>query len=168
MKPYMVFLGLGSNVGDRPSYLKTAVAALQKVPELSVVATSSVYESDPYGKTDQPKFLNAVLEIETSLSPDILFAEMKRIEMLTGRTRQEHWGPREVDIDILLYDGLVFRNDDLSVPHADLENRKFVLVPFSELAPDVVHPVSGLTIAEMAANCRDKGRVTRSLYHIVL
>ncbi len=166
MKTYRVFLGLGSNVGERHMHLNAAAAALKNVPDVSVIWASSVYESDPVGRTDQPKFLNAVIELETSLQPSALLTEVKRIEQMVGRTMTERWGPREIDIDILLYDGLVHEDETLRVPHSELENRKFVLVPLREIAPDVVHPISGLTATEMASACRDRTRVVMTSYKV--
>jgi len=163
---YRAFLGLGSNLGVRQDFLNRAAAAIARLPLVRLVWCSSVYETDPYGKTDQGKFLNAVLEIETSLDPPGLMGEVKRIEKELGRTPSGHWGPREIDIDILLYDGLVHSGDALEVPHPDMERRKFVLVPFREIAPDVVHPVNGMTVAEMAKACPDDARVVRTTYHI--
>ena len=93
---------------------------------------------------------------------------MKRIEGVVGRTEGggERWGPREIDIDILLYDGLVYTDDAVTVPHAEMERRKFVLIPLREIAPELVHPVSGLTVEELAAACPDTGRVVKTSYHI--
>ena len=162
---YRVFLGVGSNLGERQEYLNRAAVAISRLPETRVVWFSSVYETEPYGNTDQPKFLNAVAEVETALDPPRLLAALKQIETETGRTGSEHWGPREIDIDILLYDGLVFSDASVTVPHADLERRRFVLVPLREIAPDVVHPVTGLTVEEMAAACTG-GRVVKTSFHI--
>lgn len=168
MKTYRVFLGLGSNVGEREKFLSRAVARLKKVQSIKLVWASSVYETDAVGKTDQPRFLNAVLEIETALEPRELFAEVKSIEQQVGRTESERWGPREIDIDILLYDGLVFSDDVVTVPHPELERRKFVLVPLKEIAPDLVHPVNGMTMEELVAACKDAGRVVQSYHKIIL
>lgn len=168
MKVYNVFLGLGSNLGDRQKYLNQAAVALAKVKAIKLVWTSSVYETEPYGKPDQPKFLNAVAEIETSLEPNALFDEVKSIEKQMGRSSSERWGPREIDIDLLIYDGLVFANDQIKVPHPELEKRRFVLVPLREIAPDLVHPINGMTMTELAASCTDTIRVVKTSYHIVL
>ena len=158
MKVYNVFLGLGSNLGDRQRYLNQAAVSMAKIKETKLVWTSSVYETEPYGKPDQPKFLNAVAEIETSLEPNSLFEEVKGIEKQVGRTSSERWGPREIDIDVLMYDGLVFENDQVKVPHPELEKRRFVLVPLHEIAPDLVHPINGMTVTELAAACTDRTR----------
>lgn len=168
MKTYAAFVGLGSNIGDRLRFLNNAALALANVRGTRLVWCSSVYESDPYGKTDQPKFLNAAAELETELPPGELLPELKSIEMRVGRTPGERWGPREIDLDILLYDGLVIADEHLKVPHPDLENRRFALLSLREIAPDLVHPVSGMTISELAAACPDRSRVMPTSYRIKL
>jgi 2-amino-4-hydroxy-6-hydroxymethyldihydropteridine diphosphokinase len=165
---WRVFIGLGSNIGDRAQYLNRAATEMGKLPSTTTVWFSPVYESDPYGKTDQPKFLNAVGEVETALAPPALLQELKKIEETLGRSKAERWGPREIDLDILIYDGLVLKDEAVTVPHPDLEHRRFVLVPLREIAPDLVHPVNGMTVEEMAAACRDAGRVVRTADHIRL
>lgn len=166
MKTYSVFIGLGSNLGERHRFLNAAAEELRRLPDTKVVWYSSVYETDPYGVKDQPRFLNAVGEIETSLLPPELLKELKRIEQSAGRKERERWGPREIDLDILLYDGLVFSDETVTVPHPELERRKFVLLPLREIAPDRVHPVSGMTVEELARRCRDEGRVVKTSYRI--
>jgi 2-amino-4-hydroxy-6-hydroxymethyldihydropteridine diphosphokinase len=168
MKMYRVFVGLGSNVGERLKFLKSAVAELKKLQDTRLVWASSVYETDPVGNPNQAKFLNAAVEIETPLKPDELFTQVKAIELRVGRTKNERWGPREIDVDILLYDGLVYSDNDVTVPHPEMERRKFVLVPLREIAPDLVHPVSGMTMEELVAACKDSGRVVQSLHKIIL
>ena len=163
---YRVFLGLGSNLGARQDFLNSAVVEIARLPGGRLMWCSSVYETEPYGNTAQGKFLNAAAEIETPLDPAALMGEVKRIEKALGRTVSGRWGPREIDIDILLYDGLVHSGDGLEVPHPGLERRKFVLVPLREIAPDLIHPVNGLTVSEMAAACRDNSRVVKTTYHI--
>ena len=166
MKKYRVFVGLGSNRGDRAAMLRKAAESIRRLPETSDVAASAVFETDPFGIVQQPRFLNAVMEIETALEPGALLKAAKDIEVALGRTRSERWGPREIDIDILLYDGVVFKDETVEVPHPGLAERRFVLVPFRDIGPDVVHPVSGLTVEEMAAACSDRGRVVRTSYVI--
>jgi 2-amino-4-hydroxy-6-hydroxymethyldihydropteridine diphosphokinase len=167
MRIYNVFLGLGSNKGERQSYLNKAVAEIRKLHNTKYLWASSVYETEPYGKVDQAKFLNAALEIETTLTPPELLTEVKSIEQQVGRLTTEHWGPREIDIDILIYDGLVHDDGKLKVPHPEIEKRKFVLVPLKEIAPDLVHPISGMTIEELASACGDTGRVVKTAYRIL-
>jgi 2-amino-4-hydroxy-6-hydroxymethyldihydropteridine diphosphokinase len=131
------FAGIGSNVGDRLEYLRSAVARLP-----GVVRTSRVYETDPVGP-EQPDFLNAVVELETDLAPRELLDVFKRVERELGRTPTERWGPREIDIDLLLYGDERIDEPDLRVPHMQLVKRAFVLVPLAEIAPDVVVPGAG-------------------------
>jgi len=166
MRTYRVLLGLGSNLGDREVFLNRAVAEIKKIADTAVICSSSVYETDPYGKPDQNRFLNAALEISTPLEPFALYTELKAIEHRLGRSSTEHWGPREIDIDILIYDGIVFENTELKVPHRDLGNRKFVLVPLREIAQDLVHPVNGKTVEELLSACSDHTRVVKSVHHI--
>jgi 2-amino-4-hydroxy-6-hydroxymethyldihydropteridine diphosphokinase len=168
MKQYSVFVALGSNLGDRAAFLQAAAMRLRRLPSTRAVQHSSVYESDPYGKKDQPRFLNAVTELDTALTPEQLLPLLKEIENDVGRVPGERWGPREIDLDILIYDGLVVDQEELHVPHADLVNRKFVLVPLRDIAPDLVHPVNGMTITELAASCRDEARVVKTSYRLPL
>jgi 2-amino-4-hydroxy-6-hydroxymethyldihydropteridine diphosphokinase len=166
MTQYRVFLGIGSNVGERFRHLMDAAVALRSIPGTSVVWFSSVYETDAWGMKDQPRFLNAACEVNTTLEPPALLAALKEMEIRLGRSMHEHWGPREIDLDILLYDGLVFEDEEVCVPHRELSNRRFALVPLRDIAPDLVHPVTGLTVVEMAAACAEQGRVVKSIHHI--
>jgi 2-amino-4-hydroxy-6-hydroxymethyldihydropteridine diphosphokinase len=147
-------------------YLMDAAVALRSIPGTSVVWFSSVYETDAWGMKDQPRFLNAACEVNTTLEPPALLAALKEMEIRLGRSMHEHWGPREIDLDILLYDGLVFEDEEVCVPHRELSNRRFALVPLRDIAPDLVHPVTGLTVVEMAAACAEQGRVVKSIHHI--
>ncbi len=167
MTTYRVFIGLGSNLGDRFKRIVDAAEALRQIPDSSVVWFSSVYEAEPWGKSDQPRFLNAVAEVTTTLEPPAMLEKLKGIETRLGRSVQtERWGPREIDLDILVYDGVVYEDHTVSVPHRDLEHRRFALVPLREIAGDLIHPVSGLTVNELAAACADQGRVVKTSYHI--
>lgn len=168
MKTFRVFLGLGSNLGERGKNLASALAELKRLSGTTVVWASSVYESEPYGRKDQPHFLNAAVELETTLAPAELLARLKELERRLGRTDQERWAPRIIDLDILVYDGLVVEDENVTVPHPELTKRRFVLVPLREIAPDLVHPISGLTIAELAATCQDTGRIVKSTYHLIV
>lgn len=132
------FIGLGSNVGDRLANLAEAVSALQE-RKIRVAAVSSVYETEPVGPP-QDDFLNAAVEVETVFSPRDLVAELKSIEREAGRRSGPRWGPRVIDLDLLLYGNETFAEPDLSVPHAELTNRAFVLVPVLEIDPDLELP----------------------------
>ena len=158
---------MGSNIGDRASFLNRAAARMRQLNDTTVVWFSPIYESEPVGKEDQPPFLNAVGEIETSLMPPELLSHLKSIELDLGRTGTDRWGPREIDLDILLYDGFVYNQDGIQVPHPRLEERRFALVPFRDIAPDVIHPISGMTIEELARQCLGRGRMKLSSHKIL-
>lgn len=138
-----IFLGLGSNKGDRVSFLKSAVTKI-KADKFSVIeVVSSVYESLPYGVKEQNNFLNAVIKISSRRELNELSAWIKTLEREIGRIEGPRWGPREIDIDLLFYDSVVFSDEKLTVPHKEVLIRDFVTVPLKEIAPDFVHPVTG-------------------------
>ncbi|MBO8169764.1 MAG: 2-amino-4-hydroxy-6-hydroxymethyldihydropteridine diphosphokinase [Thermoanaerobacteraceae bacterium] len=143
-----VFISLGSNLGNRINYLQQALALLERHEQITVVAVSSIYETAPVGKTDQGWFLNAVAELETALSPWELLNVLQLVERRLGRRREERWGPRTIDLDILFYDRLTINHPCLTVPHPRAHERAFVLVPLSELAPDFKFP-GGKTVDEL-------------------
>ena len=149
-----VYLGLGSNLGDRADNLAQAIRRLGQPPPrdgtLRPLRASSIYETAPWGYADQPAFLNCVLEAETNLAPLALLALGQRVERELGRQPTFRYGPRLVDVDILLYGDLVLDLPQLQVPHPRMAQRAFVLVPLAELAPELVHPTLRLTIAELA------------------
>ncbi len=141
-----VYLSLGSNLGDRANYLKQAVAALVSLEETKLMQVSQMYETPPWGKTDQPDFLNLALSLETNLSPERLLQEIAVIENTLGRQRMEHWGPRTIDIDILVYEGETRNTQKLSLPHPNMHERLFVLEPLSEIAPNL--DIKGKTVSQ--------------------
>ncbi|MCX5749883.1 MAG: 2-amino-4-hydroxy-6-hydroxymethyldihydropteridine diphosphokinase [Candidatus Saganbacteria bacterium] len=143
------YLALGSNVGDREEYIEQAITILKETPGIKVVRRASNYETEPEGKRSQPAFINSAVEIKTTLDPDKLLATLQGIEDTLGRERGIEWGPRIIDIDILLYKDLVMSEDDLSIPHPLLQERMFVLEPLKEIASRVVHPVLETTIFEL-------------------
>jgi 2-amino-4-hydroxy-6-hydroxymethyldihydropteridine pyrophosphokinase len=145
------YVGLGSNLGDRAAYLLLGLSALSRLPETRLLRLSPVYETDPVGPP-QPPYLNMVAELETALSPKGLLAEMLRVEKALGRERRERWGPRTLDLDLLLYGDLVLEEAGLSVPHPRLHERAFVLVPLLDLLPEGRHPLLGQSFAELLAS----------------
>jgi len=134
------FLGLGANLGDRLSTLQQAIDLLAAEPGMTVLRTSRVWETDPVGGPPQPDFLNVVAEIDTTLAPIELLAAVNRVEASLGRIRDVRWGPRTLDIDILLIDDLTIDDDRLTVPHPRMHQRAFVVMPLLELLPDPVLP----------------------------
>jgi len=147
--PSVVYLGIGSNVGEREEFIEQAVFLLNKISGVKVTKRSSNFETEPEGNEDQPPFLNAAVEIETSLSPQKLLAAAQEIENTLGREREVEWGPRTVDLDILLYDDDIISDDKLQIPHPLLHERLFVLMPLAEIAPDAVHPTLEKTMGEL-------------------
>lgn len=143
-----VYLGLGTNSGDRLAKLKCAVLSLEA--HLNIIALSGLYETEPWGYTDQPRFYNLVLEAETDLTPEALLVQLKSIESDCGRVPSFRYGPRAIDLDILLYDDLVLETERLTIPHARMNERAFVLVPLAELAGGRTHPVVGESLEELA------------------
>lgn len=136
----LCYLGLGANLQNPVQQLQSAVKALQASPDLRVLRCSSLYGSKPMGPQDQPDYVNAVVQLETSLQPLQLLALTQNIENQAGRKRKQHWGPRTLDIDILLIDQLQLSLPELTVPHPGLQAREFVLYPLAEIAPDLVLP----------------------------
>ncbi len=148
MDEHVVYLALGSNIGNRLANLKEAISAL--APQMEVKARSSVYETDPWGYEDQEKFLNQVVRVETYLKPEQLIKHLKRLEVALGRKESFPNGPRLIDMDILLYDDLVLYSPALTIPHPHMHERAFVLVPLMDVASDLVHPVKKKSIRELA------------------
>lgn len=136
---HTLFIALGSNLGDRLANLREAIAGL--VPEIRLLHASPVYETPPWGFPDQPAFLNQVIQTETDLKPQEVLKKLKGLEAEMGRVKTFRYGPRLIDLDILLYDDLVVETPGLTIPHPHLAERAFVLVPLADLAPELQHPV---------------------------
>lgn len=145
------FISIGSNIGNRFQHLKDSIQALHSHDGVSVVSVSSIYETAPVGYTDQADFLNVVISVSTELDAHELLATCQEIEHELGRVRDIRWGPRTVDLDILLYNHEDIETERLIVPHPRMHERAFVLIPLLEIAPTVVHPVTGSPYSEEAA-----------------
>ncbi len=143
-----VYIGIGSNLGDREAYIRKGIELMREFG-ITVIRVSSIIETKPYGYTEQPLFLNCVTHVETFYSPLHLLNALQFIENMLGRKRSIRWGPRTIDLDILLYNSVVIDTPRLKIPHPDMVNRYFVLKPLSEIAPDLVHPVFGKTMIEL-------------------
>ncbi|MDN5376289.1 MAG: 2-amino-4-hydroxy-6-hydroxymethyldihydropteridine diphosphokinase [Thermacetogenium sp.] len=151
-----VFLSLGSNLGNRSAYLEAACRELAAHPEVRLLSRSSLYETEPVGYRDQGWFLNQVVEVATTLEPRALLAFIQEVENRLGRKRLIRWGPRVIDLDILLFGDLVLKTPELIIPHPRMYERSFVLVPLQEIAPDLIHP-DGRTTREHAEELQEKG-----------
>lgn len=150
-----IYLGLGTNLGDRAANLQAAVIGLAK--ELVITAVSPLYQTAPWGVTDQPDFINMCLAAETELSPIELLTFIKDLEVEIGRLPSKRWGPRLIDIDLLFYANQILETENLKIPHPELAERAFVLCPLADIAPNFVHPVLRQTIAALAAKVGDEG-----------
>lgn len=147
---HRAYLGLGSNLGDKETYLNQAVKSVDETRGCQVEKVSSYLVTEPYGGVEQDDFLNACLCLKTYLSPEELLRRLHEIEQDAHRERIIRWGPRTLDLDILLYDDLILETEDLILPHMDMENREFVLKPLSEIAPNLRHPILHKTMRQLA------------------
>ena len=146
---HTAYVALGSNLGDKEANLRRALELVQQ-RGVEVVKTSSFICTEPYGVTDQPQFLNGVCEVRTSLDPLELLQTLLEIEQEMGRVRLRHWGERNIDLDLLLYEDVVMDTPELILPHPDMQNRDFVLLPLAEIAPELVHPILQKSIEELS------------------
>lgn len=145
---HIVYISIGSNLGDREKNCAEAVRLLH-LNNVHVKKQSRMYETEPWGMKDQPKFINMAIEAETDKKPEELLGVLKEIEKKIGRAETTKWGPRVIDLDILFYDDIILKTDNLEIPHPLLHEREFVLKPLCEIAPDKKHPVTGKTVKEM-------------------
>ncbi|MEN0641676.1 2-amino-4-hydroxy-6-hydroxymethyldihydropteridine diphosphokinase [Alkalicoccobacillus gibsonii] len=151
-----VYLSLGSNMESRIGYLEKAISKLRLMKDSEVTAISSIYETDPVGYIDQPSFLNLVVCLKTTLPPFELLAETQQIENELGRKREIRWGPRTIDLDILLYDQENMKMESLTLPHPRMWQRSFVIIPLLEVAPDLSFDVQGVTLKQVYDQLQDK------------
>jgi 2-amino-4-hydroxy-6-hydroxymethyldihydropteridine diphosphokinase len=159
--PHRVYIGIGSNLGDRRANTLEAIDRMKGLPTTKVVRSSSLYESEPLGDA-KTWFVNSVIELETEIAPDPLLKKLKAIEEAMGRKRVKgkRWGSRIIDLDILLVDQDIIEKRALKVPHREMHKRRFVLLPLAELAPHVIHPQLGQSISSLLATLQDPKRVT--------
>lgn len=155
---HTAYIALGSNIGDKKAYLDMAVKHLNERKDCQVKKVSDYLVTAPYGVTDQDDFLNGALELHTILDPEELLQALHQIEQEANRVRTIHWGPRTLDLDILMYDDLVLDTPELHIPHIEMHLRDFVLIPMNQIAPWKRHPLIGKTIEEMLQNLKNKDK----------
>jgi len=163
LRSVIAFLGIGSNMGDPAGHCRKAIDLISKVLQIRVLRTSSLYRTEPVGFKEQDWFVNAAIEVRTALYPQDLLKALQGVEQTMGRVRKEtdRWGPRVMDIDILLYGQDIVEEEGLFIPHPELHRRRFVLVPLVEIAPYVIHPQFGVTVKGLLGRLKDQSEVIR-------
>lgn len=154
---HRAFIATGSNLGDRGAYIQKGIEALKACEECVVEKESELIVTKPYGVTDQPEFLNGMLQVRTLFTPMELLDKLNEIEAFAKRERNVHWGPRTLDLDIIFYDDLILNTRRLTIPHPDMQNREFVLQPLAELASWYCHPVFGKTVGKILEELKENG-----------
>ncbi len=158
---HLAYIGIGSNLGTPLENCQRSLNLLENHPEISVLSRSSFYETEPIGPQDQNWFLNSVAEISTDMEPIPLLDALLAIEVAMGRIRKERWGPRIIDLDILLYGNSVIKTSRLEIPHPEINRRRFVLAPLAELVPKLIHPTARKTIQRLLSELPEDKKVVR-------
>ena len=153
-----IYLSLGSNLGDRYEHIQDAKQGL-KASKIEIIKESQIYETEPWGEKDQPQFLNQCIEVETKLEPELIMAIIDLIELTLNKEKTTKYGPRTIDIDILYYQNQRLESDNLMIPHPEIKNRKFVLTPLAEIAPDFIDPLDKVTIKQLESDTTDNCKV---------
>ncbi|MBK7381550.1 MAG: 2-amino-4-hydroxy-6-hydroxymethyldihydropteridine diphosphokinase [Ignavibacteriales bacterium] len=154
--PHTAFIGIGTNEGDKLANIRFALSEIDESDSSSIENVSSICETLPMGEVQQENFLNAVIKIKTKLLPEGLFLFLKSIEKKAGRIKRERWGPRELDLDILFYDDIIYNKNELIIPHSGVIERDFVLVPLIEIEPHLIHPISKVELSELLNELKTK------------
>jgi dihydroneopterin aldolase/2-amino-4-hydroxy-6-hydroxymethyldihydropteridine diphosphokinase len=160
-RPSKVFIGIGSNLGNKEENICKAIKLIGELDSTEVIDASSFYKTSPVGFVDQDWFINAVIKIKTYLPPNELMSSLLSIESSLGRIRKEKWGARTIDLDILFYGNIILNEEDITVPHPHLHERKFVLEPFCEIEPEFVHPVYNKSILRLCNELQGDERITK-------
>jgi len=157
----IAYIGIGSNEGNKRTNIKSAIDLINEIADCNIEKISSVYETLPFGDIEQDNFFNAVIKISTKLNPQELFIELKKIEQRLGRIIREKWGPREIDLDVLLFNDLIFSDEIITLPHKGIIYRDFVLVPLIEIEPELIHPVFNKKIVDFVLDLKTKNIINK-------
>ncbi len=157
----IAYIGIGSNEGNKRTNIKSAIDLINEIADCKIEKVSSIYETLPFGDIEQDNFFNAVIKILTKLNPQELFIELKKIEQRLGRIIREKWGPREIDLDVLLFNDLIFSDEIITLPHEGIIYRDFVLVPLIEIEPELIHPVFNKKIVDFVLDLKTKNIINK-------
>ncbi len=165
---HLTYIGFGSNIGNRLLYIQNAINAISQTEGITLERVSSIYNTSPIGFVAQTDFLNGVMEIKTCHNPHDLLHTVKNIESDVGRQHRVRWGPREIDMDILIYEDVCLQTTNLTIPHPEMHNRRFVLVPLAEIAPNLIHPVFNESIQTLLDRLNNDISVVKCKDNIII